>query len=111
MKKQYILSLIFIFLSGCASIPPKPKPEIKTPVSAKTDAPFKLLADKDIPLFVDSDNKDSFLKAAEKNAIYLESIKDNKRFYMFGARKVNTKLLTASANKFIKILNLYYVND
>jgi peptidoglycan lytic transglycosylase A len=108
MKKQSIITLVFIFMTGCATMTPKPKPEfkkpVKEPVSVKIGAPFKLLADKDIPLFIDADNKESFLKAAEKNSIYLESIKDNERFYMFGSRKVNAKLLIASANKFIKII-------
>ena len=71
VKKQYILTLVFIFLTGCATMPPKPKPElkkpVKEPVSVKIGAPFKLLADKDIPLFIDTDNKESFFKAAEKN--------------------------------------------
>ncbi|MEA3307872.1 MAG: MltA domain-containing protein [Elusimicrobiota bacterium] len=108
MRNQYILPLIFIFLSGCATMPPKPKPEIKKPVkepvSAKIEAPFRLLDNKNIPLFIDNHNKAGFIKAAEKNALYLESIKDNERFYMFGSRKVNAKLLIKSANKFLEIL-------
>ncbi|MCK4935971.1 MAG: MltA domain-containing protein [Elusimicrobiales bacterium] len=102
--KKYILPLIFIFLSGCATIPPKPKPEIKKPVSVKIETPFKLLDHKSVPFFIDKDNKETFIKAGEKNALYLESVKDNERFYMFGSRKVNTKLLIASANKFLEIM-------
>ena len=104
MKKQYILLLIFIFLSGCAVTRPKPKPVIKKPVSVKIETPFKLLTGEKIPFFADKADKKDFLKAAEKNALYLESVKDNERFYMFGARKVNAKLLIASADKFLKTL-------
>ncbi|MCG2725498.1 MAG: MltA domain-containing protein [Elusimicrobia bacterium] len=108
MKTCHILPLIFVFLSGCAIMPPKPKPVIKEtvkePIIVKPEAPFKLLTHDNIPFFIDKDNKESLLKAAKKNALYLESIKDNERFYMFGARKVNAKLLIASANKFLAIL-------
>ncbi|OIO00620.1 MAG: transglycosylase [Elusimicrobia bacterium CG_4_10_14_0_2_um_filter_56_8] len=114
--KKVTLVIFALTLAGCAAgvrkgeqagacppCPAVPAAEIAAP-KAPEAPPVALATPENIPVFLDSDNIKSLLKAARLNRQYFLGLKGGTQAYTFGSRKITAYDLAASNEEFIKIL-------
>ncbi|OGR87830.1 MAG: hypothetical protein A2021_05465, partial [Elusimicrobia bacterium GWF2_52_66] len=110
MKKLAIILLTAV-LAGCAAGGRKgpltgcpPCPTVCVSTKAIEAAPMTLASAPELPLFTDTDDRKSLLKAAALNLKYFEGLKTGAPAYTFGARTITPKELAASTSRFMRLL-------
>lgn len=115
MFKNVTLVILALALAGCAGgklrtacpacppCPPAPPPVAELPVKPP-EAPPPVAPVMQMPVFQDSDDLASLLKAALLNRAYFRGRKTAGAGYAFGSRKVTDKELAEANEEFIKLL-------